>query len=157
LELTLPDTAGPAEAFEIVAAVRAQTLLPLWAKLPLFRAEELAEPCLEGGANALTVGRQPVGLSLDLHTNTRLVGRLHGVMVKALALRAVEAVARQVNVPVIACGGIHTLEDAVEFLAMGASALQVGSATWVDPTTMARILAGIEARMARPGDVLDQH
>ena len=147
LELTLPDSVGPSEAREIVAAVRAETLLPLWAKLPLFRAEDLAEVCVEAGANALTVGLPPLGMSIDLETNARLVGRLYGRMVKPLALRAAATVMQRVQAPIIACGGIQTVEDALEFLALGASAVQVGSATWVEPGTMVRIVEGIEVWM----------
>lgn len=145
LELTLPDRATSPEARGIVAAVRALTLLPLWAKLPLFRAEDLADVCLDAGANALTVGLPPLGMSLDLAAKARLVGRLYGRMVKPLALRAVDAVAQCVQAPIIASGGIHTVEDALEFLALGASAVQVGSATWVEPGTMLRIVKDIAA------------
>jgi dihydroorotate dehydrogenase (NAD+) catalytic subunit len=143
LELTLPDRATSYETRGIVSAVRGETLLPLWAKLPLFRAEDLADMCLEAGANALTVGLPPLGMSLDLAAKARLLGRLYGRMVKPLALRAVDAVAQRVQAPIIACGGIHTVEDAREFLALGASALQVGSATWVEPGTMAQIVESI--------------
>jgi len=151
LELTLPDKVGPSEAQEIVAAVRAETLLPVWAKLPLFRAEELAEGCLEGGANALTVGLPPLGMSIDPETRARLLGRLCGRMVKPLALRAVDAVVQRVQAPIIASGGIHTIEDALEFLALGASAIQVGSATWVEPGAMVRIVEGIGVWMEERG------
>ena len=147
VELTLPDRVGSSGAREIVAAVRAETLLPLWAKLPLFRAEELAEVCLKAGANALTVGLPPPGMSIDLQTKGHLLGRLYGRMVKPLALRAVDGVVRCVEAPIIACGGIHTIEDALEFLAVGASAIQVGSATWVEPRTMVRVVGGIEEWM----------
>lgn len=145
LELTLPDRATSPEARGIVAAVRAGTLLPLWAKLPLFRAEDLADACLDAGANALTVGLPPLGMSLDLAAKARLVGRLYGRMVRPLALRAVGAVAQCVQAPIIACGGIHTVEDALEFLGLGASAVQVGSATWVEPGTTLRIVKDIAA------------
>lgn len=145
MELTLPDGVESREAWEIIAGVRAVTLLPLWAKLPLFRADELAEVCLEAGANALTVGLAPRGMSVDLETKGRLLGRLYGRMVKPLALRAVDGVRRRVEAPIIACGGIHTIQDALEFLTLGATALQVGSATWVEPDTMVRILEAIGA------------
>ena len=147
LELTLPDRVESSESREIIAAVRAETLLPLWAKLPLFQAQGLSEACLEAGANALTVGLPPLGMSIDLETNARLVGRLYGRMVKPLALRAAATVMQRVQAPIIACGGIHTVEDALEFLALGASAVQVGSATWVEPGTMVRIVEGIEVWM----------
>jgi len=147
LELTLPGTVGPSEVREIVAAVRAETLLPLWAKLPLFRAEELAEACLEAGANALTVGLPPLGMSVALETRARVLGRLYGRLVKPLALRAVDAVAQRIQAPVIACGGIHTVEDALEFLVLGASAIQVGSVTWLEPGTMVGIVEKIDVWM----------
>jgi len=153
LELTLPDRVTRSEAREIVAAVRTETLLPLWAKLPVFWAEELAEACLEAGANALTVGLPPLGMSAHLQTKARLVGRLYGRMVKPLALRAVDAVSQRVQAPVIACGGIHTVEDALEFLALGASAIQVDSVTWVEPRTMVRIAEGIGVRIAERGSI----
>ena len=73
----------------------------------------------------------------------RLGGVLYGRMVKPLALRAVDTVAQHVQVPIIACGGIHTAGDALEFLALGASGVQVGSATWVEPRTIVQIVEGI--------------
>ena len=145
LELTPPDRTESSDVQEIVAAVRAETLLPLWVKLPLFLADDLAESCLHAGANALTVGLPPLGMSVDPNTGVRLMGRLYGLMVRPLALRAVDAVIQRVKAPVIACGGIHTTEDAIQFLALGASAIQVGSATWVEPGTMVRIVEEIEA------------
>ena len=145
--MTLPDGLEPYEAGEMVKAARAETWLPLWAKPPLLQAAELARVCVEAGANALTVGCPPQGMYLDLETNTRWVGRLYGRMVKPLVLWAVSEVARRVQVPVIACGGIHTPQDALEFLAVGAKALQVDSATWVEPRSMLRIVEGIEAWM----------
>ena len=145
LELTPPDRTESSDVQEIVAAVRAETLLPLWVKLPLFLADDLAESCLHAGANALTVGLPPLGMSVDPNTGARLMGRLYGLMVRPLALRAVDAVIQRVKAPVIACGGIHTTEDAIQFLALGASAIQVGSATWVEPGTMVRIVEEIGA------------
>jgi dihydroorotate dehydrogenase (NAD+) catalytic subunit len=151
LELTLPSRTTSSEAREIVAAVRGETLLPLWAKLPLFCAEDLAVVCLDAGANALTVGLPLLGVSLDLATGTRLAGWLYGRMVKPLAQRAVDALTRCIGAPIIASGGIHTVEDALEFLALGASAVQVGCASWVEPKTMALIAEGIEVGRQREG------
>lgn len=98
-------------------------------------------------------------MSLDLAAKARLVGRLYGRMVKPLALRAVDAVAQCVQAPIIASGGIHTVEDALEFLALGASAVQVGSATWVEPGTMLRIVKDIAAgqQTERIDDVASRH
>ena len=149
LELILPDTTGPTEAQGIIVSVRSETLLPLWAKLPIAGSEELAKSCVEAGANALTVGLPPPGMSLKVETSARLVGRLYGRMVKPLALWAVHRLARHAEAPIIGCGGIHTAGDALEFLSAGASAIQVGSATWAEPGTMLRILDGIEVAVAR--------
>jgi dihydroorotate dehydrogenase (NAD+) catalytic subunit len=156
LELTLPDAATVSEVRQIVRRVRGATSLPLLAKLPLFRIDEMAGVCLEAGANALTVGLAPAGMSVDLATQTRLLGRVYGRMLKPLVLRAVDDAVRCTSAPVIACGGIHTTDDALEFLSLGASAVQIGPAIWVEPRTVDAIAAGIGAggRSIRGNDEL---
>src|SRR5690606_26603665 len=70
---------------------------------------------------------------------------------KPIALRMAYQCARATNIPVIGCGGISTAEDVLEFLIAGATAVQVGTATFINPTIMPKIIADLEAWLAREG------
>ncbi len=129
-------------ATDAIRATRAATELPLLAKLDLDSPLEVASDCVAAGANALVVGRSPRGMA---HAAGRAwYGRLYAPSVKPLALRAVaDIAARNLDAPIIGCGGIHSADDARDFLAAGAVAVEVDSAVWVDPqiiTRMAEVL-----------------
>ena len=133
-----------------VRALRAATALPLWVKLtpnvgeiaPVARAAEAA------GADALVVANTILALSIDTETfRPRLgnvLGGLSGPAIKPIVLRQVWQCARAVRIPVIGCGGISDAADAVEYLLAGATAVQVGTATFRDPTAMDAIIAGLD-------------
>ena len=144
LELNLADQAERAAA--IVAATRAATLLPLLAKLPPLEAglAELARAVAAAGADAITACAGPRGLVLDPQSGERLEGMLCGPALRPLALRRVAEVAASVDVPVIGCGGVATVEDARQFLAVGAMAVQIGAALLADPAAAARIGTELE-------------
>ncbi|MFP3974643.1 MAG: DUF561 domain-containing protein, partial [Dehalococcoidia bacterium] len=78
-------------------------------------------------------------------------GGLSGPAIKPLALYMVYTVAHEVEIPVIGCGGISSAYDALEFIMAGASAVQVGTATFTDPQAMLRIVEGIEEYLVREG------
>ena len=80
-----------------------------------------------------------------------VTGGLSGPAIKPLALRLVWQVARHVNVPVVGIGGIATLDDVMEFLVAGASAVQLGTVNFYDPTASMRILDGLPVAMAQLG------
>lgn len=136
------DLAGHEErAAAIVAATRAVTLLPLLAKLATHdqgmagRAQAVAA----AGADAVVVAAPRRALQFDPHTNERIEGRLCGPAVRPLALRLVAEVAAAVEIPVIGSGGIASAADARQFLAAGATAVQLGSVLLSDPTAAAQI------------------
>ena len=125
---------------EYICAVRAATELPILAKLDLDNAREIAADCATAGANALVIGRAPRGMQIV--DGEAWYGRLYAPSVKPIVLRAVaEIVEMKLDVPIVACGGVHSAEDAREFLAAGGCAVEVDSAEWLEP--------GIAARMAK--------
>ena len=142
LELHL---AGHADtAARVVAATRAATQLPLLAKLPHLEGDrhklaELARSVADAGADAIVAIGSPRGMTINQHSGERVEGWLSGPMLRPLALALVADLAAAVNVPVIGCGGIATAEDARQFLAAGAAAVQIGAVLLVDPGAAARI------------------
>jgi dihydroorotate dehydrogenase (NAD+) catalytic subunit len=139
LELNLADDADHAAA--ITSATRAATLLPLIVKLPALTTglAELAGAVVQAGADALTLIAPPRALVIDPRTGERLEGRLSGPALRPLALLMVAEVAAAVAVPVIGCGGIAVADDARQFLAAGAVAVQVGTAQLADPFAAVRV------------------
>jgi dihydroorotate dehydrogenase (NAD+) catalytic subunit len=131
------------------AAVR-NTDLPVIVKLtPNVTAPvALAVACEAEGAAAICAINTVLGLAIDTSRQRPILprarGGLSGPAIKPIALRIVYDVARAVHIPVIGCGGITTGEDAVEFLMAGASAVQVGTATFANPRALLDIIEGIE-------------
>lgn len=142
---------------KLVAAVRQETDKPLIVKLsPNVEAPEVyGEAAREGGADILSCINTVVGMAIDANTRRPLLhtirGGLSGPAIKPIALRIVFDVARKVGLPVIGIGGIETATDVVEFLLAGASAVQVGTALFRDPTTPERILDGLAAHLRESG------
>jgi dihydroorotate dehydrogenase (NAD+) catalytic subunit len=140
LELNLAEHTGRIAA--IVRATRAATQLPLLAKLPALDAglADLGSAAAEAGADALVVTAAPIGLAASPRSGEeRLAGWLCGPAQRPLALRRVAEVARAIGVPVIGGGGIATADDARQFLAAGAAAVQIGAALLADPGAAVRI------------------
>ena len=142
---------------EVVAGVRARTDRPVLVKLTpnvtsIVEAARVAESV---GATALTVANTFLGLAVDVRARRPVLGNamggLSGPAVKPLALRLVWEASRAVGIPVVGCGGISSAVDAVEFLLAGASAVQVGTATFARPDTMTRIVEELPAALALAG------
>jgi dihydroorotate dehydrogenase (NAD+) catalytic subunit len=117
--------------------------------------DEAAHAAEEAGAAALTVANTFVGLAVDLRRRRPVLGNgtggLSGRGIKPLVLRLVWQASRAVGIPVIGCGGIATTEDVAEFLMAGATAVQVGTATFARPTTMVRIIEELPAQLSELG------
>jgi dihydroorotate dehydrogenase (NAD+) catalytic subunit len=147
IELDLPETARVSTEFvevlnDLTATVRAartNASQPLIVRLPLGSAGALCEAAVEAGADALTVAAPPRGTVWHTPGARFVTGRLYGPFVLPLALRALRSVAELVPVPLIGCGGIHSVEDVQAFLHAGATAVQVGGCLWHDPACLARI------------------
>jgi dihydroorotate dehydrogenase (NAD+) catalytic subunit len=144
-------------AARVTAAVRAVTKLPIWVKMSPEAGDlkGVGLACQEAGADALTAINTIRGLAIDPATwKARLANRtggLSGPALKPLALRMVWELSRAVKIPVIGIGGIATAEDAVEFLLAGATAVQVGTASFADPTASKKVLDGLAAYCAAKG------
>jgi len=145
-------------AAEVTKAVRGASRLPLWVKLSPEAGDPaaVARACVdEGGADAVTVMNTIRGMAID-HRTRRIVlgnrtGGLSGPAIKPLALRLVYEVSRAVSVPVIGIGGISTWQDAVEFLLAGATAIQVGTASFVNPRAAIEVVEGLAAYCEEQG------
>jgi len=141
----------------LVAAVRAVTRKPLAVKLSPNVASpvELGDAARRGGADILSAINTVLGMSIDPWTRRpRLAtdrGGLSGPAIRPIAVRVVYDVARKVGLPVIGIGGIETVDDVVEFLLAGASAVQVGTALFRDPRTAERLVDGLVARLDELG------
>ena len=138
-------SSDPVLLSEVVTAVKRVARRPLIVKLSpnVAAIEPLARAAEESGADALSLVNTFVALAVDARTRKPRIGAgfggLSGPAIKPIALRFVCQAARAVKIPVIGLGGIATGEDAAEFLVAGASAVQVGTATFWDPQSPARI------------------
>jgi dihydroorotate dehydrogenase (NAD+) catalytic subunit len=147
----------PRAAAEVTAAVRRQSGLPLIVKLTpnVNDVVAMAQAVTDAGADALTLINTYPAMKIDVRTRRPALGwgsgGMSGPALKPIAIRLVYQVARAVSVPIIGCGGITTGEDAVEFLMAGASAVQVGTATFTNPRACLDVLEGIEAFMRETG------
>ncbi|MCP3919468.1 MAG: dihydroorotate dehydrogenase [bacterium] len=146
----LPYSTDPKTAERVVASVRAVTRKPLFAKLSpnVTRIEDIAVACERGGADGLTAVNTVLGMSIDWRTGRpglgTIVGGYSGTAIKPIALRCAWQCARAVSLPVLGCGGVRCAEDVLEFLAVGCSAVQVGTANFGEPGLLARMPAELD-------------
>jgi dihydroorotate dehydrogenase (NAD+) catalytic subunit len=130
--------------------LRAATKLPLWMKLTPNTGDvaEVAQAAETEGADALVVANTILSMAIDLRTFKpslgNLMGGLSGPAIKPIILRHVFQCAKAVRIPIIGCGGITSADDAVEYMLAGASAVQVGTATFLQPSAMTTIIDDIE-------------
>jgi len=143
-------------ANEVVAKVRRIYKNVLIVKLSpnVTNISEIAKAVEEGGADAISLINTVLGMAIDAETRkpclSTVTGGLSGPAIKPLALRMVWETAHSVKIPVIGMGGIMNAVDAIEFMLAGASAVEVGTANFIDPTVTIKIIEGIE-------DYLYQH
>jgi dihydroorotate dehydrogenase (NAD+) catalytic subunit len=131
------------DAVDAIRAVRAATELPILAKLDLDNAVDIAADCVAAGADALVIARPPRGMAMV--QGKPWYGRLYSPTTKPLVLRAIQEIRELgLEILIVACGGTHSADDVREFLAVGACAVELDSATWVDPSCVARIAAELE-------------
>ncbi len=142
---------SPARTAEVVAGIKARTDIPLIVKLtPTVAAiGPIAKAAQDAGAAAVTVSNSFSGLAVNIYKRSSVLGSgaggYTGPAVKPLALKLVRDAAAAVDIPVIGCGGITTAEDVVEFMIAGATAVQVGTATFTRPTAMGEIISNLTA------------
>lgn len=144
----------PSAAQSVIKGVRSRTARPLWAKLSpnVNSIGQLARACEEAGADAVTAVNTFVGMAVDLDRRRPVLpgvtGGLSGPAIRPLALARVREVVRAVSIPVVGVGGIQSGRDALEFLLVGASAVQVGTAAFLRPDQLGRVIEEIRRFLA---------
>lgn len=147
----------PSAAARVIAAARKRTRRGLWAKLSpnVTSIGLLASTCADAGADALTAINTYVGMAIDLESRRPrlpgVTGGLSGPAIRPMALARVREVLKHVSIPVVAAGGIVTGRDALEFLLLGARAVQVGTAHFLRPDQGGCVVEEIAARLDREG------
>ncbi len=149
--------ANPKSAAEVTAAVKKAASLPILVKLTPNTSDiaEVAMAVAEAGADAISLINTLKGMAIDITQRRPLLGNitggLSGPAIKPVALHMVYEVAGVIKLPVIGCGGITTASDAIEFIMAGASAIQVGTASFTNPRAPLDVLEGIEQFMKKEG------
>ena len=142
---------------EITAKLRPLTDKPLMMKLTpnVTHISEFAKAVEDAGADAVSVINTLIGMAVDIHARkprlSTVTGGLSGPAIKPIALAKVYEVAQAVTIPIIGIGGIMTTEDAVEFLLVGATAVQVGTANFIDPSTGVKVVDGLRSFAEKQG------
>jgi dihydroorotate dehydrogenase (NAD+) catalytic subunit len=139
-----------------VSAVRKATSLFVTVKLsPHSDLSEVARACSEAGCDSVTLINTLPGMAVDVVTRRpwlgNITGGLSGPAIRPVAIYWVYRITRELKIPAIGVGGIMRTEDAVEFMIAGASAIQIGTANFVDPTTPLRVIDGIASYCEREG------
>lgn len=138
----------------LVAGVRNSCSLPVLAKLTpnVTSVVEIAQAAAEAGADALCLINTVLGMAVDWRQQRPLlgnvVGGLSGPAIKPIALRCVYQVAQAVKIPLVGIGGIASIDDVMEFLVAGASAVQIGTANYYDPTLTMKLIDQLPGAIA---------
>ncbi|MED3793754.1 dihydroorotate dehydrogenase [Niallia alba] len=147
----------PSVTYELVTRVRNVTNKPLIPKLSpnVTSITEIARACEAAGADILTVSNTFLAMSIDVHSRkpkiSNIMGGYSGPAILPLVVRMVYQVYQATSLPIIGCGGVMTGEDAIELMLAGASAVQIGTASFVDPEAMITIREEMEAYMKLHG------
>ena len=148
----------PEMAATVTSKVRQATSLPLIIKLSpnVTDIVLMARAVEDAGADAVSLINTLIGMAIDTRTRSprlaNVIGGLSGPAIKPVALRMVWQVAGAVSIPVIGIGGITTADDALEFLLAGATAIQVGTANFYDPSAPEKIIQGIKDYLQQQGE-----
>jgi dihydroorotate dehydrogenase (NAD+) catalytic subunit len=139
----------------VVSAVRKATHLPVIPKLTpnVTDVASFARAAEDAGADAVSLVNTFLAMAIDVETRrptiTNVLGGLSGPAIRPIAVRMVWECAKEVKIPVIGMGGITDARDALEFILAGATAVQIGTANFVDPFVWGKVLAGLDDYMAR--------
>ena len=164
LNLSCPNVSGgvdfgtnPALCEKVVSGVRKACSLPILAKLTpnVTDITAIARAAENGGADALSLINTCLGMAVDWRRRRPILGNvlggLSGPAIKPIALRIIHQAAKAVKIPLMGIGGIATIDDVMEFLVTGATAVQIGTANFYNPTACMRILDALPAALAELG------
>lgn len=161
INISCPNLKGDGEAFgmnadvshELVKLVKSVTDQPIIPKLTpnVTSIQEIAIACEEAGADGLNVANTILAMAIDIHSREpkigNVLGGISGPAVKPIIVRLIYQVSQVCSIPIIGCGGVMNAEDAIEMILAGATAVQVGTASFVNPLAMIEIIEGIEQYM----------
>lgn len=139
---------------KVVDATRQNCSVPVLAKLTpnVTRIADIAKGAADGGADAVCLINTVLGMAIDWKRRKPMLGNgmggLSGPAIKPIALRCVHQVASAVDVPIIGIGGIATIDDVMQFIVAGASAVQIGTANYYDPTVTMRLIDQLPAALS---------
>ena len=142
---------------DVVSAIRKVTRLPIIPKLTpnVTDVASFARAAEDAGADAVSLVNTFLAMAIDVETRrpklSNVLGGLSGPAIRPIAVRMVYECRQAVKLPIIGMGGIATVEDVLEFLIAGATAVQVGTANFVDPFIWGRLIAGVEGYLTRHG------
>lgn len=164
LNISCPNVSGgvdfgtdPHLCEQVVQGVRDNCSLPILAKLTpnVTRIVDIAKAAANGGADAVCCINTLLGMAIDWRRRKPMLGNimggLSGPAIKPVALRCVYQVARGAGIPIVGIGGIATIDDVMEFMAAGASCVQVGTANYYDPTVSQRLIAQLPIALQELG------
>lgn len=164
LNLSCPNVSGGVDfgtnassCSQVVSKCRAATATPILAKLTpnVTSIVDIARGAAEGGADAVCLTNTVLGIAVDWRKRRPMLGNgmggLSGPAIKPIALRCVYQVAAAVDIPIVGIGGIATIDDVMEFLVTGASAVQIGTANYYDPTVSTRLIDQLPAALDEIG------
>jgi dihydroorotate dehydrogenase (NAD+) catalytic subunit len=144
---------NPQMAYRLVQAVRKATTLTLIVKLSPNVTDiiSMAKSAEEGGADAVSLVNTFRAMAVNIHSKKpelgNIIGGLSGPAIKPIALRMVWEVWQEVKIPIIGMGGIMSAEDAIEFILVGASAIQIGTANLINPKTGIEVIHGLKKHL----------
>ncbi|PHR27714.1 MAG: dihydroorotate dehydrogenase B catalytic subunit [Desulfotalea sp.] len=145
----------PKMAAAVTAAVKGKSTVPVMVKLSP-NVSDIATIALaveDAGADSVSLINTLIGMAVDLKTRrpalANIIGGLSGPAIKPVALRMVYEVAKKVSIPIIGVGGIETAEDALEFMLAGATAVQIGTANFVNPRASEDVVDGLAAYVVK--------
>lgn len=164
LNISCPNVTGgvdygtsPESCQRLIAAVRGACDIPIIAKLTpnVTRIAEMAQAATDGGADAISLINTVLAMAVDWRNRRPLLGNVvggfSGPAIKPIALRCVHQAAQAVDTPLIGIGGVATIDDVMEFIVAGATAVQIGTANYYDPTVTMRILDALPNALAEAG------
>lgn len=163
LNISCPNLNGDGHAFgmdaevtyELMKKVRKVTKAPLLAKLTpnVTSIQNIAVAAEKGGADALTVANTLLAMSVDTETLKpqigNIMGGLSGPAVKPIIVRMIYQTAQVTSIPIVGCGGVMNGKDALEMMIVGASAVQIGTGSFIHPTALTDVLSDINEYMER--------
>jgi dihydroorotate dehydrogenase (NAD+) catalytic subunit len=157
VELRLVPFQNPEVAAQLTKAVKEVSSVPVYVKLSpnVANIVDMAKAIEHAGADGLTMINTLIGMRIDLKTGKPIIanktGGLSGPAIKPVAIRMIYEVSQAVNIPIIGMGGIQNVDDVIEFLYAGASAVAVGTANFVNPFVCPEIISQLPGRLKELG------